>query len=375
VIGGRNPEQANKVATLLDCNPAAIMSADNAYFTLSGNVTMQCGGKVLELKSVQGRGLERRSTGGQVPPPKDLVAIGRSALGLTTKGLHGVVSTGMAFDSSFLRAPPGAIEREEDLQGAPSIPFKPFSAAYLAKALATPTNWTALGAVTAVKNQGPHGYCGTFGRVGSAEGQFAMKTSRLVSFSEEELIDCVGWDKDQYSYFSTKGFMTTADYPYNLSNYPDQDPPIPGNPCRYNASAVVSGTPGFFNASTGKAPNEAQMAAFIYRNGPVSASINANVFGLRTEGCEATSDCFITEAMCNDPKINGKPIDHSIVVVGYGTHEQHGDFWIIKNSWSTRFANRGYINVARGVGCAGMCGSAGICGNVFATGDPAAYYE
>ena len=120
---------------------------------------------------------------------------------------------------------------------------------------------------------------------------------------------------------------------------------------------------------------EEQMAAFIHHNGPVSAGINANAFGLRAKGCEASSDCFITPAMCDDPKVKGKPIDHSVLVVGYGTHAQHGDYWIIKNSWSARFGNAGYINVARGIGCAGMCGSAGICGNVFAHGDPAAYFE
>jgi len=117
-----------------------------------------------------------------------------------------------------------------------AIPFQPFSEAYVAKALATPTNWTALGAVTPVKNQGPHGYCGTFGRVGSCEGQFFLKAGKLVSFSEEELVDCVGWDKDQFTYFSPHGFMTTAEYPYNLSAYKDQvrqQPPA----CRICASA------------------------------------------------------------------------------------------------------------------------------------------
>ena len=127
---------------------------------------------------------------------------------------------------------------------------------------------------------------------------------------------------------------TTADYPYNLSSYPDQDPPIPGNPCRYEKSKIVKGTDAnFFNAHTGGAPNEAQMAAFIHHNGPVSAGINANVFGLREKGCETKGDCFITKDNCNDPKIKGKGIDHSITVVGYGTDPQHGDFWIIKNRW------------------------------------------
>lgn len=122
----------------------------------------------------------------------------------------------------YARLAAGQLEAEQKSQGAPSIPFQPFSKGYVAKALATPTNWTALGAVTPVKNQGPHGYCGTFGRVASAEGQFYMKTGKLVSFSEEELVDCIGWDKDQFSYFSPNGFMASADYPYNLSAYKDQ---------------------------------------------------------------------------------------------------------------------------------------------------------
>ena len=103
-------------------------------------------------------------------------------------------------DSHFKRAAPGQLEAEWRAQGAnaPTLPFRPFSAEYVKRALATPTNWTAKGAVTPVKSQGPHGYCGTFGRVGSAEGQFALKAGKLVSFSEEELCDCIGWDKDQF---------------------------------------------------------------------------------------------------------------------------------------------------------------------------------
>jgi len=61
--------------------------------------------------------------------------------------------------------------------------------------------------------------------------------------------------------------------------------------------------------------------------------------------------------------------------VGYGVDPVHGDYWIIKNSWSEKFANGGYINVARGIKCAGMCSEAGICGHLFTAGDPAAYYE
>jgi C1A family cysteine protease len=123
-----------------------------------------------------------------------------------------------AFDSRYQRLAPGQLAREERLSEAPRYPFLPFSDAYVKKALAEPTNWTALGAVTPVKDQGPHGFCGTFGRVGSAEGQWALKGNALTSFSEQMLVSCIGWDADQFSYFSPRGFMTSQDYPYNETN-------------------------------------------------------------------------------------------------------------------------------------------------------------
>ena len=75
--------------------------------------------------------------------------------------------------------------------------------------------------------------------------------------------------------------------------------------------------------------------------------------------------------MCDDPSIKGKPIDHSVTLVGFGTDATHGDYWQVKNSWSTKFGNQGFIKVARGI----SCGHIDCCGNVFTMGDPASYYE
>jgi len=81
----------------------------------------------------------------------------------------------------------------------------------------------------------------------------------LRNFSEEELVDCIGWDKDQFGYFGEKGFMDTAIYPYNTTG-PDMDPPIPGHPCLYDQKKVIKGTDGGkFNNMTGAAPSEDQL--------------------------------------------------------------------------------------------------------------------
>lgn len=243
-----------------------------------------------------------------------------------------VAASELRRDGAAVTFPPaGHLYAEFAALSKSAYPFKPFSPSFVKKALSTPTNWTARGAVTPAKDQGPHGYCGTFGRVGAAEGQYALRSGLpLASFSEEELVDCVGWDREQFPYFAANGFMSSKDYPYNLSAYPDQDPPIPGNPCRFSKSKAIAGTGGGkFTDSTGGGPDEDQLAAFVYKNGPLQTGINANVFGLREHGCEATGTCFITQEMCS--KVT-KVIDHSILLVGYGTDPVQGDYWIVKNS-------------------------------------------
>lgn len=40
-------------------------------------------------------------------------------------------------------------------------------------------------------------------------------------------------------------------------------------------------------------------------------------------------------------------VDHAVVMVGYGTDEQYGDYWLIRNSWGTKFGENGYIRLKR----------------------------
>lgn len=134
----------------------------------------------------------------------------------------------------------------------------------------------------------------------------------------EKLVDCIGWTKDgstghpdQFDYFSKNGFMDDKDYPYCTGGPTckgDHDPPVPGHPCVFDKAKAIPGTSGgMFTNTTGGAPSEDQMLAFLFKNGPVNTGINADVFGLRKKGCEADGSCFITPEMCN--KTHGS-VDH-----------------------------------------------------------------
>merc|ERR1719502_2463501 len=90
--------------------------------------------------------------------------------------------------------------------------------------LADSVDWTTKNAVTPVKNQGSCGSCWAFSTTGSTEGAYAIKTGKLESFSEQQLVSCAksygnqgcngGLMDDGFKYIIAKGDVLETEYPY-----------------------------------------------------------------------------------------------------------------------------------------------------------------
>jgi len=94
--------------------------------------------------------------------------------------------------------------------------------------------------------------------------------------------------------------------------------------------------------STDPAANANQMVAEIGARGPISGSICVTPeFEAYTGGVfKDTTGCL--------------SLDHSISIAGYGTDPDHGDYWIIRNSWGTYWGEDGWARVARGINNLGI---------------------
>ena len=142
-------------------------------------------------------------------------------------------------------------------------------------------DWREKGAVTPVKDQGQCGSCWSFSATGALEGQHFRKTGKLVSLSEQNIIDCShdfgndgchgGEVNSVFQYIKwQKGIDTEASYPY--IGY-ERDPSIEFSHCDFKKEDIGATDVGYVNI---KYADEEALKAAVATIGPISAAIYVN---------------------------------------------------------------------------------------------------
>ncbi|CAO1422879.1 unnamed protein product [Diamesa tonsa] len=207
---------------------------------------------------------------------------------------------------------------------------------FTATAAPASLNWVEKGYVTGVKDQGICGSCYAFSSLGSLEGQIKKKTGKLIELSEQNVVDC----SKKYGNNGCNGGNMGLCYNYIRDNggialskdyrYEGKDT----GSCRYKASmSSGSKVQGYKQVST----NENILKQTLATVGPISVGLNAS----------PKSFNFYKSGVYNDRSCTKSVLNHGVVLVGYGTDRVAGDYWIIKNSWSTSWGENGYMRIAR----------------------------
>lgn len=58
---------------------------------------------------------------------------------------------------------------------------------------------------------------------------------------------------------------------------------------------------------------------------------------------------FYKRGVYYERECSSTKLDHGVLAVGYGTEEME-PYWLVKNSWGTRWGNEGYFMIARNKG-------------------------
>ena len=56
----------------------------------------------------------------------------------------------------------------------------------------------------------------------------------------------------------------------------------------------------------------------------------------------------IIKGVYDEAQCDSQNLDHGVLVVGYGTSDEGGDYWIVKNSWSTKWGVDGMSSILIG---------------------------
>lgn len=197
-------------------------------------------------------------------------------------------------------------------------------------------DWRPRGVVSKIRSQGRCGSCWAFSAIASVEAAYAISRKQLISFSEQQLIDCTpsygnhgcngGSINYSFNYIKDKGSQYRATYKYTGKQ----------GTCKYNPAKTVIKNRGLYNVPKN---NDLQLGYAVSKTVVSIAIDSSGIMNYRSG---------IFNGKC------GTALNHCMNIVGFGA-QQGIRYWIVRNSWGASWGEQGYIRMIRQSG-AGKCG-------------------
>jgi len=198
-----------------------------------------------------------------------------------------------------------------------------------------------VGVITPVKDQGQCGSCWTFATAETIESHWAIAMGQLPILSEQQILDCTpnpnqcggnggcggGTAEIAMQQIAAMGGLS-SEWTYSYASYWGT-----AQTCKFGTqtppAAKISN---YVRIPSNKYDPLMQAVATV---GPIAISVDASSWatyeGGVYNGCNQTNP----------------DLDHAVQLVGYGTDQVAGDYWLVRNSWSPTWGEEGYIRLKR----------------------------
>jgi len=221
-------------------------------------------------------------------------------------------------------------------------------------------SWVTSGKVSSVKDQGQCGSCAAFAAMGAIESCTAISAGKMANdLSEQHILDCAynhvvndasgswgaygcdgAWPQAYIDWITGENtyLQEESGYPYTSGRSGDVGACNPSS-SNYNKDFMVSGMQNKWFT------DEDDMEGLITMNPIITAVQVTNGWGGYNGGILDASDCCnaATDSSCV------YNLNHAVLVVGYGSN-----YWLVKNSWGTRWGENGFFKIKRGTGHCGI---------------------
>lgn len=201
-----------------------------------------------------------------------------------------------------------------------------------------------------IRDQGNNcGSCYAFATVASAEGIFnydwGLYDGNRIELSESFIMWCLGSLNEYHSYFggcdgatyhrkdvealTRQGVCLRSLFPYQTSQ--------PDSCYHWNDTKVKFS--GWYRIHCN---DIVSMKDAIMKYGIIRASVYTDRrFRNYSHGVYKNND-----TVCNGNPCEHSLVNHAVAIVGWGTDEDDGEYWIIRNSWGTGWGEDGYMKIS-----------------------------